>query len=111
MCVDDVTLTSQLMTSYRKINIASEKIINSRVFSRSNHHCCQINIIVRERPGISVIIRFFIFIRRCSKIFKLLKPVYSYASILKSLYQFDKKLRKHFPVNIYMFKVRVVTLR
>ena len=27
-CVDDVTVTSQLMTPYRKINIASKKIIN-----------------------------------------------------------------------------------
>ena len=29
--VDDVTLTSQLMASYRKINIACEKIINYKV--------------------------------------------------------------------------------
>ena len=29
--VDDVTLTSQITTSYRKINIASEKIVNYRV--------------------------------------------------------------------------------
>ena len=29
--VDDVTLTSQITTSHRKINIASEKIVNYRV--------------------------------------------------------------------------------
>ena len=46
VCVDDVTLIFQLMTSYRKINIASEKIINYRV---------------PERPGILVIIHFFVF--------------------------------------------------
>ena len=40
--VDDVTVTYHLMTSYRKINIASEKIINYRVTSPSNDHCCQI---------------------------------------------------------------------
>ena len=45
-CVDDVTLTSQLMTSYRKTNIASEKVIKYRVSSPSNHQCCQINITV-----------------------------------------------------------------
>ena len=43
--VDDASLTSQLMTSYRKINITSEKIINYSVTSPSNH-CCQISILV-----------------------------------------------------------------
>ena len=38
------------MKSYRKINIASEKIINYRVTSPSNH-CCQINIRAQEIPG------------------------------------------------------------
>ena len=75
LMTDDVTLTSQLTMSYRKINIAGEKIINYRVSSPRNHCCCQINIIVRERPGILVIIHFFLFLRRHSKIFKLLKPV------------------------------------
>ena len=56
--VEEVALTSHLMKTYREINIASEKIINYRVTSPSNHHCCQINIIVRERPGILVIIHF-----------------------------------------------------
>ena len=37
--------------------------------------------------------------------------MYSSASILISLYQFDKKLTKNFPANIYMFKVGIVTLR
>ena len=37
--VDDVTMTSQIMTSYWKISIASEKIINDRVTFPSNH-CC-----------------------------------------------------------------------
>ena len=58
-------------------------------------------------------ISFFIKIcveRRHSKIFKLLKPMYSYASFLASLDQFDKKLGKQFPANIYLFKVRIVTL-
>ena len=61
--VDDVTVTSQLMVSYRKINITREKIIDYRVTSPSNH-CCQINIIVQERPGISVIMHLFLFLRR-----------------------------------------------
>ena len=85
--VEDVTLTSHLMTPYREINIASENIMNYRVTSPSNHHCCQIDIKVRERPGISVIIHFSLFLRRYSKIFKLLEPVYSYVCILTSLYQ------------------------
>ena len=37
--------------------------------------------------------------------------MYGYATILTSLYQFDKKLTKHFPANIYMFKATIVTLR
>ena len=37
--IDDVSPTWKLMTSYRKINIASEKIVNDRVTSPSNH-CC-----------------------------------------------------------------------
>ena len=77
----DVTLTSQLMTSYRKTKIASEKIISYRVTSPSNH-CCQISIIVRERPGILVTIHFPLFLSRHSKIFKLLKQVYSYVCML-----------------------------
>ena len=60
--VDDVTLTSQLMTSYNEINIASEKVVNYRVTFASNHSF-QISILVPERPGISVIIIFF-FLRR-----------------------------------------------
>ena len=96
--IDDVKLTSQLMTSYKKINMASEKIINCRVTSPRNH-CCQINFDVLERPGISIIIHFFLFLRRHSKIFKLLKPVYSYTCRLISLYLFDKKLTNHFPAN------------
>ena len=94
------------MVLHKKIDIASEKIINYRVSSLIHHHCSQINIIVREGPAILLIIHFF-----HSKIFKLLKPVNSYASILTSLYQFDKKLTKQFEANIYMFKVRIVTLR
>ena len=54
--VEDVTPTSHRMTSYRKINITGEKIINYRVTSPSSHS--QINIIVLKRPGISVIIHF-----------------------------------------------------
>ena len=60
--VDSVTPTTQPMASYRKINIESEKIINYRVISPSID-CCQISFIVRERPGISVIIDFFLFLR------------------------------------------------
>ena len=48
--IDDVSLTWQLMASYRKINIASQKIVNYRVTSPSNH-CCQTSIEVRERSG------------------------------------------------------------
>ena len=39
--IDDVTLESQLMVSYRKINSTSENNINYRVTSQSNH-CCQL---------------------------------------------------------------------
>ena len=46
--VDDITLTSHLMTSYRKINITSKKIVNYRVTSPSNHYC-QVSFIFRER--------------------------------------------------------------
>ena len=93
------------MTSCWKIKVTSEKITNYRVNTPSNHHYCQINIIVQRRSKILVIIHFFFFVKCRSKIFKLLKRVYS---ILTSLYQFDKKLTKHFPANIYMFKVRIV---
>ena len=61
VCIDDVTLTFQLMTSYRKIHVAGKKIINYRVSSPSNHDYCQINIRVPERPEILVIIHFFVF--------------------------------------------------
>ena len=44
--VEYITLASNLMTSYTKINIASEKIMNYKVTSTSNHQCCQINAIV-----------------------------------------------------------------
>ena len=97
-CVDNVTLTSQLMTLCRRINIASEKITNYRVSSPRNHHCYQINIIIREKTGILGIINFFLFQRHHSKIFKLLKRCIV-TLILTSLYQFDKKLTKHFPTN------------
>ena len=30
--------------------------------------------------------------------------VYSYACMLASLYQFEKKLTKNFPANIYLFR-------
>ena len=36
--VDDVTLTSQIITSYRKTIIASEKIINYNVTSLNNYY-------------------------------------------------------------------------
>ena len=78
--------------------------------SPSNHYC-QVSIILRERPGISVITHFFHFLWRHSNIFTLLTPVYSYACTLTSLYQYDKKLTTHFPASIYLFKVRIVTLR
>ena len=61
--VEDVTLTSHLMTPYRRITIASEKNKNYRVTSPSNHHYCKISIIVRERSGILVIIHFTLFLR------------------------------------------------
>ena len=46
--------------------------------------------------------------KRHSKIFELVKPVYSYAGMLILPHQFDKKLKTHFPVNIYLFKIRIV---
>ena len=61
--IDDVTLTSQIKKSYRKINIANEKIINYRVTFPSIH-CCQICILAGERPGISFIICCFLFLRQ-----------------------------------------------
>ena len=51
--IDEVTLTSKIMISYRKTNIASEKIRNYRVTSPDNH-CCQISILAEERPGIVI---------------------------------------------------------
>ena len=77
--VDDVTLTSQLTTPYRKINNAIENITNYRVTSPSNY-CCQISIIVRERPGTSVMIHFFSFFKartRSPLYFFTLKFVYA----------------------------------
>ena len=51
------------MASYRKINIASEKVVNYRVTSPSNHFC-QIRIVAGERPGISVIICCFLLVNQ-----------------------------------------------
>lgn len=44
--VDDVILTSQLMTTYMKINTANEKIINYRVTAPNNYCFCKISITV-----------------------------------------------------------------
>ena len=49
--IDDVILSSQVMTSYVNINVVSESIINYRVTSPSNH-CCQISILAGERSAI-----------------------------------------------------------
>ena len=57
--VDGVTLTSEIMMLYKKINIESKKIINFRVTSLSNY-CCQNSILVRGRPGILVIFICFL---------------------------------------------------
>ena len=88
------------MTSYKKTNIASGKIVNCRVTSPSNH-CCQFSFIVGDR-------HFFLLLRRRSNIFKLLKLVYSYACMLTSLYQFDNKA---FSTQHFLFKVRIAILR
>ena len=103
------------MTPHRKINIASEKIRHAESYFPSNH-CCQVSIKAGQRPGNPVIIHCFLFLRqervhvsislyikscverRHSKIFKLLKSVYSYGSLFASLYYFDKIRR--FPVRI-----------
>ena len=75
----NVTLTSQLMPINRKINIGSENIISFRLTSSSNHWYRISNIIVWGKPGILVIIPFFFFFpRHQSRIFKLLKLVYTY---------------------------------
>ena len=58
--VDYVILTSQLMTSHNKFNISSE---NYRVTSPSNH-CCQISIMIGERPGILVTIHCHLSLRK-----------------------------------------------
>ena len=59
--IDDVTPTPWIMTTYRKVIIASEKIINFRVNSPSNHWC-QIRNPAEESPGILVIICCFLFL-------------------------------------------------
>ena len=59
--VDNITMTSQIMPSYKKINIASEKILNYRVTSPNNHCCLLSNSIL---AGISVIICCFLFLRK-----------------------------------------------
>ena len=51
------------MTSWPKINIASENITNYRVTSPSDHYC-QILILAGERPRISFIICCFLFVRQ-----------------------------------------------
>ena len=51
------------MTSCRKVNIASEKIINYKVTS-PNNHCCQIRILAGERPEISAMICCFLSMRQ-----------------------------------------------
>ena len=53
--IDDVILSSQVMTSYMNINVVSESIINYRVTSPSNH-CCQISILAVERSAIDKMI-------------------------------------------------------
>ena len=85
----------------QEINIASETIINYRVTSPSNHS-------LRKTWNFGYN-TFFFFLRSPSKIFKLLKPIHTYTYTL--LYQFQKKLKKPFPTNIYLFKVRIATLR
>ena len=97
------------MKAYRKANIAGEKILNYRVASPINY-CCQISIIVQDRPKILVIIHSFLFQRHHSNIFELLTRMTN-AGMLTSLYLFDKDLTKHLTVNIYLFNVRIVTLR
>ena len=61
--VDNVTQISQIRKSCRKINIASEKIINYRI-TFPNNHCCQIDTVATERLGILVIISCFLFPRQ-----------------------------------------------
>ena len=61
--IGGVTMTSQIIKSSRKFNIASEKIINYRVNSLSNH-CCQIRILTGERLRIWHIICCFLFLRQ-----------------------------------------------
>ena len=51
------------MTSCRKVNIASEKIINYKVTS-PNNHCCQIRILAGERPETSAMICYFLSMRQ-----------------------------------------------
>ena len=58
--VDDVILISQLMTSHRKIDIA----IKNYIVTSPSNYCCQISIIVGERPGISVTIHCILSLRQ-----------------------------------------------
>ena len=56
--IDGAASVLRLMTSYRRLDIASEKEVNWRVASLTNQSC-QISIIVEERLVILVIIHFF----------------------------------------------------
>ena len=101
----------------------SEKIINYRVTYPSKH-CCQISIIDREKPGASDTVFSLSKARTRLHLYLFtLKFVYTDATVRYlnyldrcivihvPLYQFDKKLTKHFPANICLFKFRIVTLR
>ena len=101
-----VTMTSHLMTPYKKINIASEKTTKTRIKIKykilfQSNHCRQISILVQERPEVLAKIQCFLFVRQGrvhfnilfhwilrlhNKIFNLIKPVYIYACTLASLY-------------------------
>ena len=61
--IDGAAPVLRLMTSYRKLDIASEKEINCRVTSLSNQSC-QISIIVEERKTCNFGDNFFLFLRQ-----------------------------------------------
>ena len=63
-----------------------------------------------SRSVAKIIIHSFLFPRHHSSIFELLTRMTN-ADMLTSLYLFDKDLTKHLTVNIYLFNVRIVTLR
>ena len=83
--------------SYRKINAASEKIINCRVTYPSNH-CCQIRILAGERPGICTSNHMFGRAIR-DKLPECIFENFEIASVTRAISKFSKITRVIYPKN------------